>query len=274
MNDPTQPAPTRDAATVLLIRDASPSVEVFMLVRHTQLDFASGAMVFPGGGVDDHDRDPALRDYVPERMRDMDAAELALRVAAIREAYEECGVLLARARGDSALIDAERLCTIDERYARERSRHNLDMGQVAREESLELACDLLIPFAHWITPTSQPKRFDTRFYVAAAPADHVAVHDGHESVESTWMGAEAICREADEGKWHVMFPTRMNLNRLAEHRTVADALAAARHLPIVPVLPELVERIEGGRRLRIPAEAGYGISEVVVAKGGVIKGPD
>lgn len=206
MNGPTEPAVARDAATVLLIRDGSPTVEVFMLVRHTQLDFASGAMVFPGGRVDDHDRDPALRSYVPASVCNMDSAELALRIAAIRETYEECGVLLARAQGLGALIDAERLGKIDERYADERRQHKLDLGQVAREESLELACDLLIPFAHWITPSSQPKRFDTRFYIAAAPADHVAVHDGHESVASRWMAAQAICQEADAGKWHVMFP--------------------------------------------------------------------
>ena len=269
-----EPAPTRDAATILLIRDGANGVEVFMLARHTRRDFASGAMVFPGGGVDAHDRDPGLIAQMPGPLSDMPADERALRIAAVREAYEECGVLLARPQGDSRLIDAERLCRIDERYAEARSQHNLDIGLVAREESLEIACDLMIPFAHWITPTSQPKRFDTRFYVARAPADHVAIHDGHESVESVWMGAAEICRQADAGQWHVMFPTRMNLHRLAAHDTVEEVLAAAKHLPIVPVLPELMAQIDGGRRLRIPLEAGYGMSEVVVSKDGAFRAPD
>ena len=269
-----QPAPTRDAATILLIRDGDHGVEVFMLVRHTRLDFASGAMVFPGGGVDEHDRDPGLSEQIPRELRSLPSDERALRIAAIREAYEECGVLLARPQGESGLVSAQRLRGIDERYAEARSQHNLDIGHVAREERLELACDLMIPFAHWITPVSQPKRFDTRFYVARAPQDHVAIHDGHESVESLWMGAEEICRQADAGQWHVMFPTRMNLHRLADHGSVDEVLDAAKHLPIVPVLPELVGQLEGGRRLRIPIEAGYGMSEVVVSKDGGFRASD
>jgi 8-oxo-dGTP pyrophosphatase MutT (NUDIX family) len=266
----TAAAPARDAATIVLIRDGSAGIEVFMLVRHERLDFASGALVFPGGGVDPHDRAPALRERVPPALRDLEPGELALRVAAIREAYEECGVLLARPWGAGALVDGERLRRIDARYAEGRRRHELDLGQVAEEEALELACDLLVPFAHWITPATQPKRFDTHFYLTAAPLDHMAVHDGHESVESVWKEAATLCREADEGRWQVMFPTRMNLERVARSRTVAQALEAARRTPVVTVLPQLVERLEGGRRLRIPAEAGYGVSEVVVTSGGIV----
>lgn len=264
-------APTKDAATILLLRDGADGVEIFMLVRNTKLDFASGAMVFPGGAVDPEDRAPALRNHVPGSMADLSDEELAFRVAAIREAYEECGALLARAQGSDELINAERLAAIDARYATERAGHRLDMGRVAQEESLELACDLLLPFSHWITPTNQPKRFDTRFYIARAPGDHVAVHDGHESVESAWMGVQQICEEADAGKWHVMFPTRMNLERVGKAKTVDEALASAAGIPIVPILPELVDKVEGGRRLRIPEAAGYGVSEVTVMAGGVIK---
>jgi 8-oxo-dGTP pyrophosphatase MutT (NUDIX family) len=264
-------APTRDAATIVLIRNGAVGIEVFMLVRHTDLDFASGAMVFPGGGVDPHDRVPEIRAYLPAGMDDVDDDELALRVAAIREAYEECGVLLVRPKGNNALLDAQRLRAIDERYAEARSQHRLDLGQVLREENLELAADLLIPLAHWITPASQPKRFDTRFYVAEAPCDHVAIHDGYESVESAWMTVEDICKDADAGLRHVMFPTRMNLERVGVHSDVNSALAAATQLPIVPVLPRLVEQLPNGRRLAIPPEAGYGVSDVIVTKTGMVR---
>lgn len=270
----TKHPPTRDAATILLVRDGVAGIEVFMLVRHTRLDFASGAMVFPGGAVDDHDQDPSLVDHVPKRVSHLAPHELSLRIAAIREAYEECGVFLARPRGADQLIDADRLALIDERYADARSQHNLDVGRVAREESMELACDLLIPFAHWITPTSQPKRFDTRFYIARTPDDQVAVHDGRESVDSVWMGPAEICKQADAGRWHVMFPTRINLHRLAMHDTVDSALEAAKDFPIVPVLPQLLGHSEVGRKLRIPPEAGYGVAEVIVSKNGAFRRSD
>ena len=200
-----------------------------MLVRHPNIEFAAGALVFPGGAVDDSDRGTTTHAVVTESARHLDPRELALQIAAVREVYEECGVLLARERGSPALIDADRLAGIDALYHEDLSNHSLDIVALALAENIELACDALIPFAHWITPQSRPKRFDTRFYVAGAPFDQLARHDGHESVHSLWGEPGVICTEANEGKWHLRFPTRMNLEKLGRSKNVEHALEAARN---------------------------------------------
>ena len=264
-----QPITAREAATIALVRDAAQGIEVFMVVRHPATAFAAGAMVFPGGAVEAADRDDALRERVAAGVRDLPAAALALRVAAVREVYEEAGVLLARGRGEAEPIGSERLAAIDRRHAGQRARHAVDIAALARAEDLELACDLMVPFAHWITPPIRPKRFDTHFYLAPAPFDQNARHDGHESVDSAWVEPDAVCAHADAGEIHLMFPTRMNLMRLGRSATVADAIAASRARAIVTVTPS-AERVAGGRRLRIPEAAGYGVTEVVVDERGVI----
>ena len=171
-----------------------------MLVRHPNIEFAAGALVFPGGAVDDSDRGTTTHAVVTESARHLDPRELAWQIAAVREVYEECGVLLARERGSPALIDADRLAGIDALYHEDLSNHSLDIVALALAENIELACDALIPFAHWITPQSRPKRFDTRFYVAGAPFDQLARHDGHESVHSLWGEPGVICTEDQRRK--------------------------------------------------------------------------
>ncbi len=114
-----------------------------------------------------------------------------------------------------------------------------------------------------MTPASRPKRFDTRFYVAAAPADQVARHDGHESVHSLWGSPAKICAEADEGKWHLRFPTRMNLEKLAASKNVEHALEAASETEVVKILAE-AEPVEEGNKINIPREAGYGLTEAII----------
>ena len=253
----------RDASTVLLIQDGAAGLEVFMVVRHPDIEFAAGALVFPGGAVDRSDRGDAVREVVPEETARVEPRELAWRVAAVREVYEECGVLLARKRGESALIDAKRLAGIDARYHEELASHSLDITALATAENIELACDSLVPFAHWVTPKARPKRFDTRFYLAAAPADQVARHDGHESVHSLWGDPGAICAEADEGQWSLRFPTRLNLEKLALSTNVEQALETASAGKMVKILAE-AEPVRGGSKVRIPLEAGYAITEAVI----------
>ncbi|MGD8833121.1 MAG: MBL fold metallo-hydrolase, partial [Pseudomonadales bacterium] len=183
MNDKT-PAEPVPAATILMLRDSPAGLEVFMVVRHHQIDFASGALVFPGGKADPADFDPDLDPHLDGALTDPDMR--AIQVASIREAFEECGVLLARPEGSQALIGAERLATL-EAYRDRLHKGELTILEFLRTESLRLACDELVHFAHWITPPMVPKRFDTHFFLAAAPADHLAVHDGHESVDSVWI---------------------------------------------------------------------------------------
>jgi len=128
---------------------------------------------------------------------------------------------------------------------------------------LRLAVDLLVPFAHWITPQTQPKRFDTRFLLVSAPVAQLGAHDGGESVEGSWIAPKQALREAEAGARVLLFPTHMNLLKLARHANVAAAVAAARQSPVVSVMPR-VERTATGRTLHIPAAAGYGITEWAV----------
>jgi len=216
------------------------------VVRHREIEFAGGALVFPGGRVEEADAELARNDPLG-----------AFRVAGIRETFEECGVLLARPRGEADLVSAERLVAVADRHHAALLRNERSLPEALAAEGLEPATDALAHWAHWITPASRSKRFDTHFFLAAAPPDQLAVHDGLESVESVWIAPARAVAEADAGKRRLVFATRKNLEKLARHATVADALAAARAATVVRVQPEMVRAGEGWR-IRIPVEADYG----------------
>lgn len=255
------------AATILLLRDGGAGLEVFMVVRHTDVNAFSGAAVFPGGKVDPGDGDPALRPHA-DGAEALDAAALTLRIAAIREAFEECGVLLARPAGQAALLAGDRLAAIEAAWRRRLAADHAVMLELCRAEGLSLAADLLVPFAHWITPRTQPRIFDTHFFLAAAPAGQRAHHDGHEGSDSLWTRPAEAVAEADAGRRTVVFPTRMNLLKLARAETVEAALARARAATVVTVQPEPEPHPEG-RILNIPAAAGYDGTRFLVGPGGV-----
>ena len=246
------------AATIMLVRDGEAGLEVFMVVRHHQIDFASGALVFPGGKIDKNDRAPDVRGLC-RGAEGLDDTSLALRVGAIREAFEESGVLLAYEKGTDKLVSAARLEEM-ESWREPLNRSEKGIAEFLTTFGLELACDRLLPFAHWITPDMMPKRFDTHFYVAVAPEDHIAAHDGGESVDSVWINPNDAVKEADDGKRTVIFPTRMNLLKLGENASVAQALETAKGAKIVTVLPKVEKRGDAGV-LIIPAEAGYAVTE-------------
>jgi 8-oxo-dGTP pyrophosphatase MutT (NUDIX family) len=259
-----EPRPPRLSATVLLVRDAAPGLEVFMVERHHQIDFATGALVFPGGQVDPADADASLA----ARCAGTDALDdgaRVLRVAAIRETFEESGVLLARRRGVVALVDAEALRGIEARHRAALHAGERTLAEIATSEDLELACDLLVPFAHWITPVFMPKRFDTWFFLVAAPPDQVALHDGHESVDSVWLTPAEAEAARSEGRRTIIFPTLLNLRKLGRAKTVADAFANARSRPIVTVLPRIEKRGETPTMV-LPADAGYDVVEAPLAE--------
>ena len=242
---PKNPAAPRAASTILLLRDGPKGLEVFMVVRHHEIDFASGALVFPGGRMEAADVEFA-REGAPFS-DGLDETERALRIAAIREAFEECGVLLARPAGEVRFIPAERASALD--------RSAPFAGLMAREGLLP-ATDVLVPFARWITPAFLPKRFDTHFFLALAPHDHALAHDGRETVDSVWIAPRDALEEKGE-RFKLLFPTERNLWKLTHHADAASALAAARATPVVTVLPERIE-VDGGPGLRIPLEAGFG----------------
>lgn len=240
-----QPATPRPASTVLLLRDDTVAgLEVFMVERHHKIGFAAAARVFPGGRVDDSDN--AMADDIKE----------AFRVAAIRETFEESGILLARPHGSSALIAPDHLSKLQAARPAVNS-GEIQFADLLTSEKLTLATDMLVPFAHWITPVNYPKRYDTHFFLAPAPEDHIGEHDGHESVDSLWISPAHALSDADAGRGKLEFATRRNLEKLARWTTTNDALKAARNAQIVTVLPVL-SGPEANPNATIPVDADYG----------------
>lgn len=250
------------AATVMMLRDTDDGPEVFMVVRHHEIDFASGALVFPGGKADKADFDAGLRAHCGDADK-FDDKELALRIASIRESFEECGILLARTKGEADFVSAARLKELDGWRDRFNNR-DATMLDFAEAENLEFAVDALGFFAHWVTPEMMPKRFDTYFYMARAPQDHIGAHDGSESVDSVWITARQALADADAKKRTVIFPTRMNIEKLAKRSNVEDALAQCGD--VVTVTP-FVEKEGDKSFLRIQANAGYGDPKEDITRG-------
>ena len=232
----------------MLLRDGTSGLEVFMVVRHHQIDFASGALVFPGGRMEESD--VALAQSAPHAQvcPGLDVAARSFRVAAIRESFEECGILLARPAGGPDLLPVERLRAID---------RQAPLADILRREDLVLAIDLLVPFAHWITPPFAPKRFDTHFFMVLAPRDQAMAHDGREAVDSIWISPQQALADGKSGRFKLVFATERNLWKLTRFSNSAAAIAAAGSEPIVTVMPERVA-MAGGQGLKIPATAGYG----------------
>jgi 8-oxo-dGTP pyrophosphatase MutT (NUDIX family) len=232
----TPPVP-RLSSTVILVRERS-GLEVLMVVRNSQSYFAS-ALVFPGGTVDPEDREDAWSDHVRGH-EDLSDDERAVRVAAFRELHEETGLLLA----DRALPAG------DEEGFR---------GRVARAgASLDLAA--MHPFAHWITPESSPKRYDTHFRLCGLTTELTAVSDGRETVSVEWLRPKDALDLGARGERKVLFPTRLNLELLARSGSVEEAIDAARTRRIVTVTPR-VERRAAGTFITVPEDAGYGPAE-------------
>ncbi|MBB4633266.1 NUDIX hydrolase [Sphingosinicella soli] len=239
------------AATLILLRDASGTPEIFMQTRAQTMGFAAGMIAFPGGKVDAHDMELAASRFVTGR-HDLDLEEIAARVAAVRESFEEAGVLLTHGPdiAPRAFIEAQpaiasRALAFSDFLARHD--HHIDL-------------DVLVPFARWVPPPGlHGKRYDTRFYIARLPEGANAGHDGNEATTSWWITpAEAIAR-VDRNECEVMFPTRRNLERLAQHASIDALLAHAMETPIITVQPE-VRMCDDGLHLCIPEGIGYPVT--------------
>ncbi|HEY0437732.1 MAG TPA: NUDIX hydrolase, partial [Phenylobacterium sp.] len=252
MSDPKTTAEIKAAATILLLRD-EPAFEVLMVKRHHQIDFASGALVFPGGKTHAGDHDPNW-DAHTVAWEAHDPEQRALRIAAIREVFEEAGILLARRR-DGQPMSGE-ACPMDVRQAVDAGRTRFIDVVASLDAYLDL--DALTVFARWVTPAIVPKRFDTWFYAVTAPAEQVAACDGRETVDAEWIAPSEALRLAAEGQRKVIFPTRMNLQLLAEAASGPDAVVRAQARTLVTVQPKVVQK-EGGRYLALPPDAGYGV---------------
>lgn len=249
-NPTNEPTP---AATLVLLRAGAAGPEVFMVERQAGGAFSS-ALVFPGGKVAAGDTDALVREQC-DGADGLETAALAHRVAAIREAFEEGGILLAREASGPAFLSPQRVAELSAERAGVAA-DTLSFGEFLRAAKLRLALDALVPFAHWITPAGMRRRFDTHFFLAAAPEGQTGIHDGGELVSSAWFRPRAAIERGEARTSKLMFPTRMNLMRLAACQSVSAALEAARGRKIVTVEPVITSR-DGRLYSTIPAEAGY-----------------
>lgn len=257
----------RAAATVVLVRDGAPGPEVCLLRRNPSAVFAGGAHVFPGGVVDDSDHgldgDPscALRsDLVASRALGLGAGGLAYWVAAVRECFEEAGVLLARRPDGRPLeLDDPRSSARFADHRRALLAGSVTLAEICRRESLTLALDGIFYLSHWITPEGSPRRYDTRFFVAAAPVAQPVVPDRSEVVADLWSTPAAALERHATGELDLILPTSRSLEVLGRFSDTGQVLAAlaAAEADDVERGPMLIDDA-GGRRRRLPGDPGAG----------------
>jgi 8-oxo-dGTP pyrophosphatase MutT (NUDIX family) len=232
------------AATVIVMREVEGGPpELLIVERAAAMRFAGGALVFPGGRVDPGDHALAAT-------FGGDPDDMAARIAAIRETLEEAGVAVGLDIAAGAILELARAV-----YAGE------PLGALIEAAGATLRPEELVPFARWLPRGVHHRVFDTRFYLARAPADAEAVVDGNENVRVFWMSARNVLVEADAGRAHIIFPTRRNLERLALFGCWADAVADAQaHEPRT-----ITPWIEGDR-LCIPDDLGYPVTSQALAE--------
>ena len=250
------------AATVTLVRDSTRGPEVLMMQRNLKSGFVPGAHIFPGGALDQEDDAPELHalcagmtDEAASRVLGLPSGGLAYWAAAIRESFEEAGVLVAY-DGSKQVIALNQPALAD-RFRRHR--HVLNAGErgfidIMRDEGLTLATDQLVYFNHWITPVSAPRRYDTRFFIAAAPEAQEPLHDNQETISHLWVRpADALDRHR-QNQFSMRLPTIRTLEEFAAFDRVATLMEAMRNKrDIDPNLP----RITRNGSYLVPGDAGY-----------------
>jgi 8-oxo-dGTP pyrophosphatase MutT (NUDIX family) len=252
--------PALPAATVMLVRDATPpGLEVFVLRRTASATFAAGMYVFPGGRVDEADGTAdveavcrGLDDGVASKTLGVDRGGLAFWVAAVRECFEEAGVLLARRR-DGGLVRT------DDTERRAVHAGDLSMVDLCRRHDLVLDLSSIRYVAHWVTPIGESRRFDTRFFLAPAPPGQDGAHDDAELVDSRWVRPADAIAQAEAGEILMLPPTIANLRALAQWDDVGSALAAADAAGPPPRIQPRLRRDGAGRVIGIalPGDADY-----------------
>lgn len=260
-NEPSN-SPVRAAASVVMLRDGAGGLEVFLLKRHGSSDVLGGAYVFPGGKVDAGDSGVAVQARLDAPSGSLHAAlnepqldglaAAALYAAALREAFEETGVLYAQGAGAPQAALAGQLL-----------REGRSFDQVLAHMSLRLAASRLQPWSRWITPRAggvMRKRFDTRFFLAPVPAGQDARHDNHEAVESAWLAPRAALEQYWNGQIELAPPQILGLAHLARHASVQAALSQARLRPPPLVVPEVFEH-DGTRTMCYPGDERHSVRE-------------
>lgn len=239
---PSQPAEAKPAATIVLLRDGDAGMEVLLLKRHRSSGFVPGAYVFPGGRIDEADRDSEL---IADALN-LQAAKVPsfFWFAAVREVFEEAGVLLARDES-GAWVKGAATSEAMERLRLRLLNEEVSLKQALRECKCRIDFSGIVYFAHWITPVAEPRRYDTRFFAARVPEGRDVRPDPREMTDAVWVTpAEALVRFA-QGRLPMVFPTVRTLEQLAGYGTTDEALDALRSADVEPIMPRLV-RTETG----------------------------
>ncbi|MDA0327699.1 MAG: hypothetical protein O2958_01610 [Gemmatimonadetes bacterium] len=248
-NPPEVPAAAKPAATIVLLRDAEPGMEVLLMRRSRSAGFVPGAYVFPGGRVDGSDASPeaierldALTPASAGRRLELDDGDppaIAYYLAALREAFEETGILVGlRPDGSSpptaaedSVVDSIRDDVMEDR---------ISFAEAVGRLECRIAGDAVEYLAHWITPRAEPRRYDTRFFAAKVRAGSTPIVDPREMTDAIWVTAAEALRRADSGTLPMVFPTIKTLEQLAPFRTAGEALAAIGRVPVRTILPKLI----------------------------------
>ncbi|MGD0085255.1 MAG: NUDIX hydrolase [Acidimicrobiales bacterium] len=254
----------RDAATIMLVRDDDHAgMQVLMLRRNAQSVWVAGAHLFPGGAVDpDDDGTEVIRycegrdDAEASRILGIERGGLGFFVAAIRECFEEAGILLALSEGRPLSFAYPATAQRFEEHRRALNAGETSLADICEIEELTLDLGRISYFSHWITPEGAPRRYDTRFFVGVVPEDQVALHDDEEVVASTWIVPGEALERHRAGELDLMFPTMKNLEAIGRFTTAADLMAAAAAAEVPAILPRIT--VEGeGVRIVLPGDEGY-----------------
>ncbi len=259
--------PIRPAATVMLIDDR-PDLQVFMLERHANTVFAGGMWVFPGGAVDEQD-DASYFDGVSTHRTDAEASNLmgldhgglAYYMAAIRETFEEAGILLALHQEDeSELHIPDEAATKFESYRDQLNASEIDLKSILETERLLADVGQMHYIARWITPLGSPRRFDARFFIARIPSRQIPLHDDGELVNSVWASPQEIVAKAEQEEMILMSPTLRMVKSLAQFESADQVIASVASNPIDEIAK--VHRDTG--IIVMPGEPGYddGLTDV------------
>jgi len=244
----------KEAAALILVRDSDKGLEVCMLRRVETSGFAAGAYVFPGGAVDDQDKQLAKQN-VCCHAETSDENMHVYKVAAVRETLEEAGILAASMKAGEQISDV--------------SRHKLHQGAVSfetllRENDARINLDEVVFYDHWITPEGAPKRFDTRFFISTASSEHRIMHDNKETDSSCWTLPKDILALYEQGDVKLMPVTHVQLKRLPRFDSVSDVLSLATTRNSIPVTEPIMNFGENGKPVSVTIHLTEGTVEYPV----------
>jgi 8-oxo-dGTP pyrophosphatase MutT (NUDIX family) len=265
-----------DASTVILIRDGGQDsgepFEIFLMRRHRAQEFMGDATVFPGGRLDDEDCDPILASYVrgltPEearlKLKEPDLSNdraLGLFLAAVRETFEEAGILLATTIGGEWInFEDDGTETRFSEYRLRLHKQELSLRELADQENIRYSLDMLTPYSHWITPRIEGKRFDTRFFLARLPDKQMPIHDSIEMTESIWLTPRDALARCDAGQILLMPPTLKTIEELSGYSSADQLFTTTATRTIYPILPQFFQTADSFG-VRLPHDAEYSIGE-------------